>query len=149
MRFLVTLALLGGVASQADARRYRSFSPQPQAQSASAVSSSPQDIGPVVQQLAEVNRQRAMKGLRPYVLCVELQRAAEECARYRARYRIRGHTSSDMSFAAPGYATCAGCAAWNNDGSYGACAIDGNYTYAGAATVVGMDGLAYHQLLLR
>ena len=94
-------------------------------------------------------RQRAAKGLKPYIMCVELQRAAEECVKHRARHRIQGHTANDMSFAAQGYASCAGCAAWPNTGGFGACAILDNYTYAGAATVAGADGVAYHQLLLR
>lgn len=112
--------------------------------------SASQEVAGARKALDEVNRQRTTRGLRAYLLDLHLQAAAEACATYRARWRIRGHCSNDFQFLPTGgQATATGCAAWPNDGSFGACAILDGYTYAGAATVVGADGLAYHQLFVR
>lgn len=95
----------------------------------------------------EVNRQRATRGLRPYIRDEGLMKAAADCAAYRAANRIHGHTN-DFAFVPKGSsASCAGCAAWAE--GFGACEIFGNWTYAGAAYVVGADGLRYCHLFLR
>lgn len=99
--------------------------------------------GPVgtVDALEEVNRQRAERGLRPYLRDEGLMDAACRCSAYRAANRISGHTD-DFAFVPSGTsATCAGCAAWAS--GFGACAIFDNYTYCGAAYTVGSDGLKY------
>lgn len=100
-----------------------------------------------VDSLAEVNRQRAQRGLRPYIFDAGLTKAAADCAAYRAANRIAGHTN-DFAFVPPGSsASCAGCAAWRE--GFGACEILGNWTYAGAAYVVGSDGLKYCHVFYR
>lgn len=100
-----------------------------------------------VDSLDEVNRQRASRGLRPYIRDEGLMKAAADCAAYRAANRIAGHTN-DFAFVPPGSsASCAGCAAWQS--GFGACEILGNWTYAGAAYVVGSDGLRYCQAFYR
>ena len=101
-----------------------------------------------VEALDEVNRQRAEHGLRAYIRDDGLMLAAAKCAAYRAGNGIRGHTSNDFQFV-PSWtnATVGGCAAWSS--GFGACAIFENYKYAGAAYVVGPDGLRYCQLFAR
>lgn len=108
------------------------------------------EVGAVQDALAEVNAQRAARGMRPYLLCLQLQEAARACATYRARWRIVGHLQSDFVFLPPGArASCTGCAAWPPSMGFGACEIFGGYTYAGAATVRGADGLNYCHLFLK
>lgn len=148
MRLILTAILILSFVANAEARGRRSHGGAVP-QTAPTVPSAPQDVGEVCKALDKVNALRASKGLPPYKLCTELQRAAEECAKHRARYRISGHTASDLNFAAPGWATCAGCAAWPRGSGFGSCAIYDNYEYAGAATVCGADGIEYHQLILR
>ena len=100
--------------------------------------------------LAILNRQRAAIGLFAYIEDPALTRAALACASWRAERRIAGHTSNDFVFLQGASSNTSGCACWSNDGTFGACAMyDRKYRYAGAATVVGPDGRAYHQLFVR
>ncbi len=86
--------------------------------------------------LADLNRQRAARGLKPYIEDPALTAAAEAAAQYRAARGIAGHTANDFAFLPPGaHASCAGCAA--NSAAYGymACEVFGQHTYCGAAWV--------------
>lgn len=100
--------------------------------------------------LAEVNRQRAARGLRPYVNDPLLNAAARACAAFRAAHWIHGHTNSDFAFLPPGaHATSAGCAALEPSWGFAACCVYDNYTYAGAAWVMGSDGRRYNHIFVR
>lgn len=103
--------------------------------------------------LADVNAQRARRGLRPYLRDEGLTQGALACATYRARNRIAGHVSGgmgDFQFLPPGaHATTGGCAAWPRSMPFGACGLFDGHKFAGAATVIGADGLAYHQIFYR
>src|SRR5262245_16848094 len=102
------------------------------------------------QVLDEVNTARAARGLQPYLLDENLARAASDCAIYRARYRIDGHTSNDFGFLPAGaQARAAGCAAWPVGSGWGSCCTYDNFQYAGAAYCVGPDGKRYMQLFVR
>jgi|SRR5262245_9424405 len=102
------------------------------------------------QVLDEVNTARAARGLRPYLLDENLARAASDCAVYRAKYRMEGHTSNDFGFLPTGtQARAAGCAAWPVGMGWGSCCTYDNYQYAGAAYCVGPDGKRYMQLFVR
>lgn len=102
-----------------------------------------------IEALGEVNRQRAERGLPPYAYDSDLTQAAGACAAYRAEHRLHGHTGSDFAFLPAGsHADAAGCAAWQS--GFGACAVfETQYHTAGAAFVVGKDGLRYCQLFVR
>lgn len=97
--------------------------------------------------LAEVNAQRAQRGLRPYLNDPGLNQAAYAAASWRAAHLYAGHVPSaggDFQFVPAGTtATTAGCAAWTPDWGFGACALYDNYTYCGAAWVMGSDGRRY------
>ena len=102
------------------------------------------------QVLDEVNAARAARGLRPFLLDENLARAASDCAAYRARHRIEGHTSNDFAFLPKGAtARAAGCAAWPVGWGWGACCTYDNYQYAGAAFSVGADGNRYMHIFVR
>lgn len=104
--------------------------------------------------LAEVNAARAQRGLRPYVNDPVLNEAARKCAAWRAERLCDGHCAlpeGDFTFLKPVYpvGTCAGgCAAWEPSWGWGSCGTFDNYTYCGAAWVMGKDGRRYmHQFL--
>lgn len=105
--------------------------------------------------LAEVNAARAQRGLRPYLPDPVLNRAARKCAEWRAARLCEGHCNlpqGDFTFLEPVYpvGSCAGgCAAWQPSWGFGACAMYDNYTYCGAAWVMGRDGLKYCHLFVR
>lgn len=100
--------------------------------------------------LAQVNAQRAARGLRPYLRDEGLFQAARGAAAFRARHRLFGHTSSDFAFLPPGVsAAAAGCAAYPQSYGFMACAVYENYTFAGAAWVPGGDGKMYCHLFVR
>jgi hypothetical protein len=102
------------------------------------------------QVLDEVNAARAARGLRPYLLDENLARAASECAIYRAKHRMDGHTPNDFGFLPPGtHARSAGCAAWPVGMGWGSCCTYDNYQFAGAAYCVGPDGRRYMHLFVR
>ena len=94
--------------------------------------------------LEVLNRQRAARGLRPYLRDEGLTRAAMGCAKFRAERLIRGHTANDFASLPKGvHAPVAGCAAWPKGGGFGACEAYGRWRYCGAAWCVGRDGLVY------
>lgn len=99
--------------------------------------------------LAQVNAQRAARGLRPFLRDEGLSQAANRCAAFRARHGLFGHTGNDFSFVVGGGASAAGCAAYPASYGFMACCTYENYTYAGAASVVGADGRSYHHIFVR
>ncbi len=125
--------------------RPRSYSPQPQFSASVAGPTGAAGDG-----LAEVNAQRAARGLRPYVRDEGLTLAASACAKYRAAHWLFGHTGNDFQFLPSGSsASAAGCAAYPaRDGWLSCCTFD-NHTYAGAAWVTGADGKRYMHLFVR
>lgn len=109
--------------------------------------------------LDEVNRHRAAHGLRPFLPDPGLIRGAMAAAAYRAANRIAGHTAGgagDFGFLPPGvWASAAGCGAWpvgtvtTQGHTWGTCCAFENWTYGGAAYVVGADGKRYMHLFVR
>lgn len=103
--------------------------------------------------LSEVNAYRAARGLRAFLPDKLLNQAAQAAAAYRAAHHINGHVPGgrgDFQFLPPG-ADCntAGCGALEPSWGWGTCCMDGNYTYAGAAWVMGSDGRRYMHLFVR
>jgi hypothetical protein len=98
--------------------------------------------------LAEVNAERAKRGLKPYIHDPLLAKAALECAKQRASRLIHGHLpESDFTYLPKEVSVngvVGGCAAWAD--GFGACAMYDNYTYCGASWVRGSDGLKYCQI---
>lgn len=103
--------------------------------------------------LDEVNAERARRGLRAFIRDPLLTKAAYDCARYRCETRTEGHTtggSGDFAYLPSGaVATAAGCGALEPSWGWGTCCTYDNYTYAGAAWVMGQDGRRYMQLFVR
>lgn len=106
---------------------------------------------PTADALDEVNRQRAARGLPPFIRCPHLTAGAINIAAHRARFRIHGHCSNDFQALPIGTsAACAGCAAWAAGSEFGACGLyENRYRYAGAAAVVGPDGIRYSHIFYR
>lgn len=99
--------------------------------------------------LAEVNRERAKKGLRPYAYDANLTAGAVAAANHRARFRIKGHTPNDFRFLPAGTsARAAGCGALSPSWGWGSCCTYDNADRAGAAVVIGSDGLRYMHLFV-
>lgn len=100
--------------------------------------------------LSEVNAKRTKRGLRPFLPDPLLNQAARTCARIRAANRIGGHLSSDfVHLPAGASAKAAGCGALEPSWGWGTCCTYDNYTYAGAAWVLGADGKRYMHLFVR
>ena len=100
--------------------------------------------------LAEVNAERARRGLRPFLPDPLLNQAARTCAQIRAARRIEGHLSNDFSYLPSGAsAKSAGCGALAPSWGWGTCCTYENYTYAGAAWAMGADGKRYMHLFVR
>jgi hypothetical protein len=100
--------------------------------------------------LAEVNAARARRGLRPFQHDPMLTVAAQACAERRAASRISGHLPSDFAYLPSGTsARAAGCGALNSSWGWATCCTYENYTYAGAAVVMGSDGRRYMHLFVR
>lgn len=97
--------------------------------------------------LNEVNTARAQRGLRPYIRDHGLTQAATNAATERARYRIKGHTNNDFKYSTS--ARAAGCGAMSPSWGWRTCCTYENYTYAGAAFVIGDDGKRYMHLYVR
>jgi hypothetical protein len=99
--------------------------------------------------LAAANAERAARGLPPFQYDPGLAAAAEAAATYRASYGIAGHTANDFQFLPAGAsAPAAGCAAWPDGMGFGSCCLHESWTYAGAATVRGRNGLLFHHLFV-
>ncbi|MGN6136145.1 MAG: hypothetical protein ACTHOU_16785 [Aureliella sp.] len=106
--------------------------------------------GAVNDGLAEVNAERARRGLRPFLPDPQLAQAASTCAQIRASRRIEGHLPNDFSYLPAGStARSAGCGALEPSWGWGTCCTYENYTYAGAAWVMGVDGKRYMHLFVR
>jgi len=100
--------------------------------------------------LDEVNAARARRGLRPFLHDPQLTLAAQQCAQVRASRRIAGHLANDFAYLPPGStARSAGCGAMEPSWGWGTCCTYENYTYAGAAWVMGADGKRYMHLFVR
>lgn len=100
--------------------------------------------------LAEVNAERAKRGLPAFIHDPLLNQAANACAKLRAASHIHGHLSSDFDQLPSGAsATAAGCGALEPSWGWGTCCTYDNYTYAGAAWVMGSDGRRYMHLFVR
>lgn len=165
MRFLIMCAsLVVAVSATVDAGPFRRY------QRTSSVSSTPRTSSVPVQQyssplptqvsatattgaddaLAEVNAARAQRGLRPFLPDPSLNQAARTCAQIRAARRIEGHLPNDFSYLPAGAsAKSAGCGALEPSWGWGTCCAYENYTYAGAAWVMGADGKRYMHLFVR
>lgn len=108
-----------------------------------------------VDALDELNRQRAQRGLRPYLRCPGLSQAASACVEFRAKRRHHGHVSGgmgDFQFVPQGYhcdATGAEAPGQNYPPGFWTCAMYDNYTYAGAARAFDESGDQYMQLMVR
>lgn len=100
--------------------------------------------------LAEVNAARARRGLKPFLHDPQLTQAAQQCAQIRASRRIAGHLANDFAYLPAGAtARSAGCGAMEPSWGWGTCCTYENYTYAGAAWVMGSDGKRYMHLFVR
>ncbi len=101
--------------------------------------------------LDEVNAERAKRGLKAFLPDPLLNQAAKACAKQRASRSIHGHLpESDFHYLPAGaQATAAGCGALEPSWGWGTCCTEGNYTYAGAAWVMGNDGRRYMHLFVR
>lgn len=98
----------------------------------------------------EVNATRAARGLSPFKHDPQLTVAAREAAKQRAASHIAGHLANDFACLPSGaVATAAGCGAWLPGEGWGTCCTYDNYTYAGAAWVMGSDGRRYMHLFVR
>ena len=107
-------------------------------------------VGAELDALAEVNAARKARGLRPFIHDPDLTAAALVCAKLRAKHRIAGHTGNDFAALRRGVrASAAGCAAWAPSWGWGSCCTYEGYRYAGAAVVVGADGVRYMHLFVR
>ena len=100
--------------------------------------------------LQEVNAERAKRGLRAFLPDPLLNQGARKAAKIRAANQIHGHLSSDFDQLPPGaQATAAGCGALEPSWGWGSCCTYDDYTYAGAAWVMGTDGRRYMHLFVR
>jgi hypothetical protein len=101
--------------------------------------------------LEEVNAERSRRGLRAFLPDPLLNKAARECARQRATRGIHGHLpESDFTYVpSGGQASSAGCGALEPSWGWGTCCTYDDYTYAGAAWVMGNDGRRYMHLFVR
>ena len=101
--------------------------------------------------LNEVNAARAQRGLKPFLPDPLLNQAAQACAKQRGARLINGHLpESDFKYLPAGAnASAAGCGALEPSWGWGTCCTYDNYTYAGAAWVMGADGKRYMHLFVR
>ncbi|HQR08087.1 MAG TPA: CAP domain-containing protein [Gemmatales bacterium] len=101
--------------------------------------------------LNEVNAARAQRGLKPFLPDPLLNQAAQACAKQRCARHIDGHLpESDFKYLPAGAsANAAGCGALEPSWGWGTCCTYDNYTYAGAAWVMGADGKRYMHLFVR
>lgn len=108
-------------------------------------------VNPSPTPLDEVNALRAAKGLRPYIEDPALTQAAQRTAQYRADRLMFHHTHNDWAVGgiAPTPTSAAGCAAYPPAYGFMACAIFDDFTYAGAAAVIGRDGRRFCHLFVR
>lgn len=104
--------------------------------------------------LQEVNDARKARGLPPFLHDAKLTEAALACARERAARGIHGHLpESDFKHLPSSVSTngvAAGCAALEPSWGWQSCCWDDvGPTHAGAAYVMGADGLRYNHIFVR
>lgn len=104
--------------------------------------------------LQEVNDLRKARGLPPFQPDAKLTEAALACARERAARGIHGHLpESDFKHLSSSVSTngvAAGCAALEPSWGWQSCCWDDvGPTHAGAAYVMGADGLRYNHIFVR
>jgi hypothetical protein len=156
MRLLLVglvLVVFGNTAqAQRGRRTYPQYVPQytPQYRPTPLIEPAPGVIpqNEVADALEEVNAKRATRGLRPFIKDAGLTVAAYECAKYRAKHLMFGHTSNDFNFSKV-QCESTGCAAYEDRYGWMSCCMWENYTYAGAAWVRGKDGKRYMHLFVR
>lgn len=109
------------------------------------------DGGAAQEALDEVNAARAKRHLPPLLRDAWLTEGAKAAAAYRAEHLIKDHTRNDFSFLPAGVkADAAGCAALKPEDGFGSCCMyERKWTFAGAASCAGKDGLVYHHLFVR
>lgn len=110
------------------------------------------DLPPAVARdaLDEVNAARAKRGLRPFIRDENLTMGAKTAAAVRAMRRIAGHLPNDFAYLPAGTtAAAAGCGALDPSWGWGSCCTYENWTYAGAAVILGDDGKRYMHLFVR
>ncbi len=103
----------------------------------------PTVVGEVQDAIKAINGARAQRGLRPYVRDDDLTKGAIRVTAHRAARRMFGHAENDFNFLEGCTAACAGCAANEPTWGFMACAVYENWTYCGAAWVLGGDGRLY------
>ena len=157
---IVMLLVVVGTAQAGPIRRYRQYRYAPPAPSQSTVQVRDASVVRPVSDatlpksvddaLDEVNAERAKRGLRPFLPDPLLNEAARSCAKIRATKQIEAHLDSDFHYLPAGAsATAAGCGALEPSWGWGTCCTYDNYTYAGAAWVMGADGKRYMHLFVR
>ncbi len=105
--------------------------------------------GAKADELDEVNAKRAQRGLPAFQRDAGLTQAARSAATYRAERLMFDHTANDFQFLPAGStASEAGCAAYPPQDGFLACCLNSRYIYAGAASVVGRDGRAFHHIFV-
>lgn len=110
----------------------------------------PNEAQEVKEALAEVNADRAKRGLPPFQHDPLLSQAAYKAAQLRASQQIHGHLASDFDCLPTGaHADAAGCGALDDSWGWGTCCTYDNYSHAGAAWVRGADGRRYMHLFVR
>lgn len=100
--------------------------------------------------LAEVNAARAKRGLPPFKEDMQLTKAAEAAAKYRADRLMAGHTRDDFAFLPEGvHADAAGCGALPDSWGWGTCCTYERFSFAGAGWSRGRDGKRYMHIFVR
>lgn len=137
--------------SASDRRGRRQYAPVYTEQVTQKGNVVPGKVGEICEDaLKEVNDKRATMGLKPFLKDKLLTEGALACAKERAKFGIHGHLSSDFDYLPKGAsATAAGCGALEPDWGWGTCCYTENYTYAGAAWVMGSDGRRYMHIFVR
>lgn len=148
-KYMTTILCLLFVAGTVQAQRSRVNTGgwQP---STGPVYTGPSAATPAKESLAEVNRERARRGLRPFIFDAGLTQGALNLASFRANVLCGGHARSDFAgLPAGAHAAAGGCGALAPSWGWGTCATYDNYTYAGAAFAWGRDGKRYMHLFVR
>lgn len=150
---LVAFVLVADVDAGGKRRRYRYVEPAPASQPATFAKPYSGTDKECKDALAEVNACRAQRGLKPYVNDPLLAQSAYAVASFRAANLISGHVEGrrgDFGFLVNGAeSNTAGCGALDVSWGWGACATFDNYTYCGAAWVMGRDSKRYMHAFYR
>jgi len=100
--------------------------------------------------IGEVNALRAARGLPPLTEDAGLTAGALNVADFRAQRGILGHTASDSN-GLPIGVTCRafGCGWRTGPGEFTTCHMYGNWTRAGAAKAIGLNGVTLYQIFVK